>query len=600
MELKTYLDVLRHWIWLVLLGCVVAGLAAFYINNKQEPVYRATAKLLFLNSNSSLDAEYDSLMVAERLLNYDFLSEAISNLNLNLDPGNLAQNIQVQPLGRTQVIDFSVEHTDPQVARDLANEIPVVFAKRNEEQQLSRFSGIKQGLEEKIEQLGAEIATAEAGLQKDLDQLGAEIAATELTQLKNEIVAAEVKQLQDKIADAELAQARGEFVAAELALLRDDLAVAQAKLQVGALPIRPNNDVAISRQNENVQRLRETYYRLQYDLEEIRLIEAKGLNSLIIDEYARLPQQPISPNVLQNTLLAAVVGGMIAIGIAFLIEYLDDTVKIRDDVEAVTGLSTLGTLQQLKIRKATDALVAELDPRSPAAEAYRQIRTNIQFTNVDKALHTFLVTSANMGEGKTTVAVNLAVVFAQTGKRVLLVDTDMRRPMLHKLLNVNDDKGLSNMIVRGREDDHYIRNTMIPNLRVMTAGRLPPNPAELLGSERMRVVMAWLKQQADYVIFDSPPVLAVTDSVIMSRLVDTTLFVTSMGQTHFSDLETAVSKLQAVHSPIAGVIINKVKANGAYGYHYAYQYRPRYEKDQPPTWKKRLQAINSHIFQFFS
>lgn len=600
MELRAYLDILWRWAWLILIGCVVAGLAAFTISNEQEPVYRATAKLLFLNSDSSLDAEYDALMVAERLLNYDFLSDAITNLNLNLDPADLAGNIQVQPLGRTQLIAFSVDNTDPHVARDLANEIPAVFAKKNEEQQLSRFSGIKQGLEDQLVQLSQEIANAESELQRDLDELSEEIAAAELAQLKDEIAAAELKQLQDKVATAELAQARGEYVAAELALLKNEIAAAESELQTGVLPIMPNNEVAISRQNENVMRLRETYYRLQNDLEEIRLVEVKGLNNLIIDEYARLPQYPISPNVLQSTLLAAVVGGMMVIGGVFLLEYLDDTVKLPTDVETITGLSTLGTLQQLKVKKATDTLVVELDPRSPAAEAYRQIRTNIQFTSVDKSLNTFLITSANMSEGKTTVAVNMAVAFAQTGKRVLLVDTDMRRPMLHTLLKVNDDNGLSNMIVRGRESDQYIRGTMIPNLRVMTAGRLPPNPAELLGSERMQVVMTWLKQQADYVIFDSPPVLAVTDSVIMSRMVDTTLFVTSMGQTRMHDLETAVSKLQAVDSPIAGVIINKVKATGSYGYRYAYHYRPRYEKKQPSTWKKRLQTINSSIFHFFS
>ena len=541
MELRNYIEIFWHWAWLIVVGCVVAGLAAFYYSDSQDPVYRATTQLLVLEGGSSTDSEYNSLLMsermassyAERLVSYDVLSETVSNLDLKINPADLEDVIQVQLVNNTQLISLSVDHTNPQVAQSLANEIPNVFAKKNSAQQLNRFSDIKISLEEEITQLNLEIATAESLLQTEIN--------------------------------------------------------------------RPVSDkIAIDRENDNLLSLRETYNQLLQNLEEIRIAEVKNLNSLIIDQYARLPEKPIGPRVLTNTLLAIVVGGMLAVGVVFLIEYLDDTVKLPAEVEAVTGLSTLGTLQQLKIRKATDAMVVELDPRSPAAEAYRQIRTNIQFTNVDKSLHTFLVTSANMGEGKTTVAVNLAVVFAQTGKRVLLVDTDMRRPMLHKLLNVNDDKGLSNMIVRGREDDHYIRNTMIPNLRVMTAGRLPPNPAELLGSERMRVVMTWLKQQADYVIFDSPPVLAVTDSVIMSRMVDTTLFVTSMGQTHFSDLDTAVSKLQAVHSPIAGVIINKVKPNGAYGYHYAYQYRPRYEKDQPLTWKKRLQTINSTIFQFFS
>lgn len=141
MELRAYLDIIWRWAWLILIGCVVAGLTAFTISNEQKPVYRATAKLLFLNSDSSLDAEYDALMVAERLLNYDFLSTAIINLNLNINSAELAKNIHVEPLGRTQLIAFSVDNTDPQVARDLANEIPAVFAKKNEEQQLSRFSG---------------------------------------------------------------------------------------------------------------------------------------------------------------------------------------------------------------------------------------------------------------------------------------------------------------------------------------------------------------------------------------------------------------------------------------------------------------------------
>lgn len=608
MELRMYLDVLRRWAWLIIVGCIIAGLSAYYISKNQEPVYRATAQLLVLEGNTNVNTEYNALLMSERLassyverlISYDVLSEAIEKLNLNLDPNQLAENIEVQLVGNTQLISISVAHTNPQVARDLANEIPTVFAKKNEVQQLSRFSVIKQDLEEQLVQLGGEILAAEAQLQKELDQLSQEIATAELAQLKDEIAAAELRQLQDKISAAELAQVRGEFVAAELALLKNEIAVAESELQEGPLPIVPNNEVAISRQNENVQRLRETYYQLQYDLEEIRFVEVNGLSNLIIDEYARLPEEPIRPRVMTNTLLATVVGGMLAMGVVFLIEYLDDTVKIPAEIEAVTGLSTLGTLQQLKVKKATDTLVVEVDPRSPAAEAYRQIRTNIQFTNVDKPLRNFLVTSANMGEGKTTVAVNLAVAFAQAGQRVLLVDTDMRRPMLHTLLEVNDTKGLSNMIVRGREDEQYIRGTMIPNLRVMTAGRLPPNPAELLGSERMQVVMAWLKQQADYVVFDSPPVLAVTDSVILSRMVDTTLFVTSMGQTRMHDLETAVSKLQAVDSPIAGVIINKVKATGSYGYRYAYHYQPRYEKKQPATWKKRLQTINSSILHFFS
>ncbi|MFO7681923.1 MAG: polysaccharide biosynthesis tyrosine autokinase [Chloroflexota bacterium] len=541
MELKSYLEILRRWAWLVIAGCIIAGLSAFYISKTQEPVYRATAQLLVLEGGSSVDAEYNSLLLserlassyAERLMSYDVLSGAIKTLNLETDPADVVEDIQVQLIGNTQLISLSVDHTDPRVARDLANEIPEIFAQKNSAQQLDRFSNIKNSLEDELKQMQVEIAAAESVLQSEINSA------------------------------------------------------------------EPNKAV-MERESDHLLRLRETYNRLLRSLEDIRIAEVKSLNNLIIDEYARLPEEPIRPRVLANTLLAVVVGGMTALGVVFLIEYLDDSVKTAADIEAVTGLSTLGMLQQLKVHHASDTLVVELEPRSPAAEAYRQIRTNLQFTSVDKPSGTFLITSANMGEGKTTVAINLAVALAQAGKRVLLVDTDMRRPMLHTLLAVDGSLGLSNMIVRGREDERFIQGTMIPNLRVMTAGRLPPNPAELLGSERMREVLLWLKQQADFVVFDSPPVLAVTDSVVLSRLVDTTLFVACMGQTRLADVETAVSQIQAVDSAIAGVILNKVKANGRYGYHYTYQYRARYAPEQPLTWKDRLQAINSTIFQYFS
>ena len=281
MELRMYLDILRRWAWLIIIGCIVAGLSAFYISNNQEPVYRATAQLLVVEGNSTVDKEYNSLLMSERLassyverlLSHDVLAEAVENLNLNLDPNHLTENIKVQVVGNTQLISISVDHTNPQVAQDLANEIPTVFEKKNEGQQLSRFSSIKLSIEEQLDQLNKEIATAEFELQKDLNQLGAEIATEELAQLKNEILVAELKQLQDKIAAAELAQVRGEYVAAELALLKGELAAAESELQAGSLPITPNNEVTISRQNENVQRMRETFYQLQYDLEEIRLIE---------------------------------------------------------------------------------------------------------------------------------------------------------------------------------------------------------------------------------------------------------------------------------------------------------------------------------------
>ena len=206
---------------------------------------------------------------------------------------------------------------------------------------------------------------------------------------------------------------------------------------------------------------------------------------------------------------------LLALGIAFLIEYLDDTVKTPDDVSRVTGLSTLGAIARLKESGGPAQFISWLRTKSPESEAYRTLRTNIQFSSVDKPIRTLLVTSSGPGEGKSTTAANLAVVMAQTGQRVILVDTDLRRPVLHKVFGVPNNVGADDRAAgrRGCSLADYLQPTEIDNLTVLTSGPIPPNPSELLGSHRMAHLIEELAQAADIVIFDSPPVLAVTDAV---------------------------------------------------------------------------------------
>jgi len=600
-ELRQYVYLIWRWLWLILLGSLLAGVAAYYYNSTQAPVYRATSTLLVIEGNSGVDTVYNSLLTseqlaqfyAERLKNYEVLETAAQNLNLNAQPEDLVKQVQVQLVNNTQLINLSVEHTSPEIARALANEIPSVFAARNNAQQLERFASLKASLEEELQTLRSDLQTAESDLevilqkavlnQADIDQQTDNIQ--KLREAYYRLLTDQENALPNEV----------QSIAAELATAESAL---DAELQKNV-----SNQADIDRQNDNILRLRENYSRLLANYEDVRVAEVRSLNNLVIDESARLPQTPIRPRVLANTILATVVGGMLALGLVFLVEYMDDTLKDPKDIELSTGLTTLGSLQKMRVGKPVDALVVAMEPRSPAAEAYRQIRTNIQFVSVDREVRTLLITSANIGEGKTTVSINLATALAQSGKRVLLVDTDMRRPMLHKMLEVDGSKGLCNMIIRGREDLQYIKGTLIPNLFVLPAGRLPPNPAELLGSERMKDVLAWLQEQADYVIFDSPPVLAVTDAVVLSRLVDTTIFVASAGHTRYPAFTTAVAQIQALDSPIAGVILNKVNANGRFSYAYHYYYRANYEpvneSNGRRSWKERLQTINASLLQIF-
>jgi capsular exopolysaccharide synthesis family protein len=210
-----------------------------------------------------------------------------------------------------------------------------------------------------------------------------------------------------------------------------------------------------------------------------------------------------------------------------------------------------------------------LYPRSAAAEGYRSLRTNLEFASVDSPIETLLVTSAMPGEGKTVTAANLAIVFAQAGRRVLLVDADLRKPGVHTPFNIVNGRGLTTML-RGVETDvaSLAHQTEEDNLRVLTAGPLPPNPAELLGSQRMRAVMDLLKADADLVIFDSPPLEAVTDSAILSSLVDGTLLVVDTARSRRRAVRLAREALERAGAKVLGAVLNRVPAPSGVGYDY--------------------------------
>jgi non-specific protein-tyrosine kinase len=269
-----------------------------------------------------------------------------------------------------------------------------------------------------------------------------------------------------------------------------------------------------------------------------------------------------------------VIGAMLAVGAAFLAEYLDDTVKSSDDVNRVTGLSTLGAIARLKDAGGTRQLIAWLKSKAPETEAYRTLRTNIQFSSVDKPIKTLLVTSSSPGEGKSTTTANLAVVMAQTGQSVIVVDTDLRRPVLHKVFEVPNNAGLTTALLAGENADleSQLQPTEIDHLSVLTSGPIPPNPSELLGSHRMTHLVEALSQLADLVIFDSPPVLAVTDAAVLARQVDGVLLVADAGRTKEHALASAAGELLKTGGNVLGVALNRLDVRRGYNYYYYYYY----------------------------
>ena len=212
-------------------------------------------------------------------------------------------------------------------------------------------------------------------------------------------------------------------------------------------------------------------------------------------------------------------------------------------------------------------LIALRDPRSPAAEAYRTLRTNIQFSSLDKPLHTLLATSTAPDEGKSTTLANLAITMAQAEQRVVLVDCDLRRPSLHTFFDLPNDLGLTTMILAQEDAPPPLQPTSVPGLSLLASGPLPPRPADILGSRRMEAVIARLRAEADIVLFDTPPVVAVTDAAVLATKVDGVLLVFQAGQTSRERARQARQILEKVKANIVGVVLNNAQIEQGYGYY---------------------------------
>jgi capsular exopolysaccharide synthesis family protein len=289
-----------------------------------------------------------------------------------------------------------------------------------------------------------------------------------------------------------------------------------------------------------------------------------------IVESATSPDSPIKPNIPLNTLLAAAIGLLLAGGGAIVIEYLDDTVKSPEDLEA-NGLASLGGVARFHRTKGlNETLIAGANSQHHFSEAYRVLRTNVQFSTIDKPGQTLLVTSANPSEGKSTTAANLALVMAQAGKKVVLIDSDLRRPSLHRFFGLSNQQGLTNLLLSQQPGvNGYAQHTGFENLTVVTSGPLPPNPSELLASRRLETLLDSLRTQADVVILDSPPTLPVADASILAAKVDGTMLVVDSNRTRPQALRRARDTLMMSKTNLLGAVLNKVKRRGGGNYYYA-------------------------------
>lgn len=293
----------------------------------------------------------------------------------------------------------------------------------------------------------------------------------------------------------------------------------------------------------------------------------------------------VSNNTLYRDLVIGVAGGIfLSIGIIFIIYYFDDTIKYHDGIEEELNLPILAKVFKSRIKdlnkkrkgkkkKYIDTeLILSKYPKSVVSESIKTLRTNLEFSSVEKIIRTMLITSSIPGEGKSFIGSNLAISFAQNNKRVLIIDADMRKGRLHKIFKVPNTKGYSNLLLDKVENfGNYVKRTNIPNVSVITRGTIPPNPSELLNSTKNRELIKELKRHYDKIIFDGCPCSGLPDSIIMSSMVDKVLLVSSNKKTPKSEFMNTKNALEKANAPIAGFIVNNIdSSSGVYGKYYYY------------------------------
>lgn len=539
MELKQYLSILWRWAWLILLGAVVAATAAYVGSLFVQPIYAASTTLLINQAPSDKAADYTALLTSERLAR-TYVEMLTTRPVLEEAIQTLKLNVTSDDLAK--MIDVQYVRDTQLITVQVENEDPILAA--------------------------------------DLANLIPEVFRRQNSALQASRYAESKASLGDELKD-----------------LDGQIQADQARLVALGVPDDVKGQIEVSRLQSELAQLRDSYTNVLQSYENVQLAEAQSTSNTLVVEPARVPIEPVRPKVLQNTLLAAVVGLMLAVGLVFLIEYLDDSIRSPDQARELFLAPVLGSIARLPTPIAQNGPVVLSRPRSPESEAFRSVRTNIQFAGLDRPIKTILVTSAAPGEGKTMVASNLAVVMAQAGNRVVLLDADLRRPALHRSFGRPNRNGLTDLMLQGSAGwNGAVQETSVRNLTLVTSGPLPPNPADLLGSQRMKQLLAHLGKSSDVVIIDSSPTLAATDALVLAPYTDAVLVVVDTGMTRIRTATQVKAQFEQVGVKIMGVIMNKVAFDrGGYGYYHSYYYY-HYGSERPAgrskiawrwPWRKR-------------
>jgi polysaccharide biosynthesis transport protein len=593
MELRYYLGIVWKWAWLIALSVIIAAASSYFASKAATPLYRTSTTLMVGRVTQNPDPNSGDLYTGQQLA-YTYiqlvtrepvLQGALDSLGLNMNWQALRGQVSAAIVYNTQLLQINVIDNDPYRAKVLADAVALQLILQSPAGPNAANQEEASFIQAQIGDLKEKINTAQESLRSLKQELDASNSARQIQDLQNQIAVLDTK----------------------------------------------------------ISNWQATYSQL------LTTIQGGDVNTLSVIEEASIPTRPISPNVRTNVMIAAVIGLVLAAGGVFVIEYLDDTIKSVDDVQRHLNLSTIGSIPRFFGSDYPSKLVVINYPLSPIAEAFRALRMRIQLSSIGAPFHSIIFVSPNPKEGKSICLANLAIIMAQAGMRVILVDADLRRPVQHQIFGLNNESGLSNIIlhplmlnivsqtapnpsqkktssgmksgsnlnplIRGTVSSSVIahssteitpdksrrlvldnlQNTQIENLRLLSSGPIQPNPAELLEPSQMNRIIEILKSDSDMILFDSPAFLLVADAVLLATLVDKVVMVNDSSVTRVHDARKTVEDLRRVGANIIGVVLNR-HAIGSGRYQYYEYYHANGKNNKLREWKlpfRRKQKISS-------
>lgn len=503
-ELRKIIGITLRWLWLLILITLAAAALGYGVSQRQSRVYEATTTIMVGHLTQATELSRSDLMTNEILaqtysdmaLRQPILQGVIDTLDLSGTWRKLRKQVNAQIVEGTQLIQITAEADSTELAQTIADEVA-----------------------------------------RQLILLSPTAVQNEERSKNHEFVKERLANLQTKI---ELGQKR-------LDTLETAMVVAQTPQKIQEL------QSAMNTLEELVSKWESNYTQM------LTYIERQSPStSLTVVEPAQANPRPIRPRTDLNTLVASAVGFLFALGLVLLLEFKDDTLKSTDDLGLSLGLTALGAINNINGKHEESKLLLSQNPASPMTEAYRIVRSNIEFKTADQPVKSIVVTSPEIGEGKSITAANLGIIMAYGGSRTIVVDANLRQPAQHRLFQIANSVGLAEAISSPELDlNSLLVDTKVHNLQVLPSGKEPLNPAELLDSSSMQQVLANLGQMADVIICDSPSALGLTDASILANRTDGVVLVVEAGQTHLGAAQQTISNLQQADANLIGVILNR-------------------------------------------